>query len=148
MAATFALYPSDVNIISFFKCKIFHITWGKPAVKFLKVAILAKDQSRDRCREMESWCSVKHRRSAAQMSRWTTYLKCWLGLQGLFKSIFINFIYINIAIYLLLFFFHICKWCFCCILKCEFNLSAYQMDSRDRAFQKYGKPYRNLVCDC
>lgn len=44
--ATFALYPSDVKTISFFKCKMFHTTWGKPAVKFLKVAILAKDQSR------------------------------------------------------------------------------------------------------
>lgn len=105
MAATFALYPSDVKIITFFKWKMFHIAWGKPAVKFLKVAILAKDQSRGWRREMGIWCSVKHRHSETQMSRWTTYLKCWLGLQGFFKSIFINFIYIHIYLPICFYFF-------------------------------------------
>jgi len=122
--------PVTYKLIPFFKCKIFHIKRGKPAAQFLKVAILARNQSRDRRSEMGSWCSVKHRRSAAQMSRGTAYLKPWLGLQGLFLSIFINFMYMHI--YFLLHFFHICKTLvFCCILKCGLDLFVYQMDWRD-----------------
>lgn len=97
MDATFALYPSDIKIISFFKRKMFHITWGKTAVKLINVAILAKDQrpKQSLMQGNEDLVFCKTQCSEAQMSRWANYLKCSLGLQGFFKSIFRNLVYIH-----------------------------------------------------
>lgn len=88
--------------------------------------------------------------SEAQMSKRTTYEMpagvTWIFLIYIYKFYLSTYV----AIYLLFFFFFISAkhWCFSCILNCGFNLSAYQMDSRDCVFQKDEKPYRNLLWDC